>query len=77
MQTREVRQTGRALQRRRQTAWLAAEARCATCGRVTPMTDYELDHIVPLFKGGADEASNLQVLCKACHASKTQIDLRR
>lgn len=35
----------------------------------------ELDHIVPLFKGGADVESNRQGLCSPCHAEKTHEDL--
>jgi len=31
----------------------------------------ELDHIVPLFKGGKDVASNKQGLCIACHLKKS------
>jgi len=35
----------------------------------------ELDHVVPLFKGGADDETNLQGLCKECHHRKTLADL--
>ena len=37
----------------------------------------ELDHIVALTNGGADESDNRQGLCKQCHADKTLIDLGR
>ena len=46
----------------------AAGWRCA-CG------DYgnEVDHIVPLERGGAAyDPANLQVLCRGCHISKTR-----
>lgn len=35
----------------------------------------ELDHIVPVSKGGSNEESNLQLLCTECHATKTISDL--
>jgi len=43
------------------------------CGRCHCMLDelYETDHIVPLFKGGTNDADNLQALCPDCHACKT------
>ncbi len=35
----------------------------------------ELDHIVPISKGGSNDDANLQMLCKECHAVKTLSDL--
>lgn len=59
--------------------WMRLRARllsdrplCVACeaqGRVAAAT--ELDHVVPLWKGGSDDPSNLQGLCAACHATKT------
>lgn len=49
---------------------------CAECdrnGRVRLGAD--VDHIVPLFKGGPESAANRQTLCSACHAVKTARDL--
>jgi 5-methylcytosine-specific restriction protein A len=37
----------------------------------------DIDHIVPLAKGGEDIESNVQVLCKACHKAKTREDFDR
>src|SRR5687767_3965353 len=31
----------------------------------------EIDHIIPLFKGGPDTDTNLQGLCRRCHDAKT------
>lgn len=42
---------------------------CARQGRITAAT--EVDHIVALSHGGADEQANLQPLCKSCHSAKT------
>ena len=35
---------------------------------------FQIDHIVPLWKGGADSESNCSALCANCHALKTQIE---
>lgn len=47
--------------------------KCKEEGRVTLAT--EIDHIVPLFKGGAHESANLQALCADHHREKTAIDM--
>ena len=44
---------------------------CAQCDRTTPHEqDMEVDHIVPLARGGANERANLQALCRACNRAK-------
>ena len=35
----------------------------------------EVDHIIPVTKGGTDERDNLQGICKECHEEKTRKDL--
>lgn len=45
--------------------------RCQLCGAVLPPA-YQIDHIEPLWRGGADAERNLQALCPNCHAAKTQ-----
>ena len=47
--------------------------RCASCKRLLDET-YELDHIKPLFKGGTNLETNLQALCKRCHAMKSALE---
>ena len=78
--TATVRMTGRALQARRLRIW-AKNPNCARCGKLTAYPHgFELDHIVPLFMGGADTDANCQVLCNGdsgCHATKTAEDARR
>ncbi len=32
----------------------------------------DLDHIVPMTQGGTEDRSNLQGLCRQCHALKTR-----
>lgn len=48
---------------------------CRRAGLVTAATD--VDHIQSLSAGGADDESNLQALCSACHQAKTQAEARR
>ena len=44
---------------------------CQACGLVTEEGD--CDHIIPAAKGGKDEMSNLQWLCREpCHREKTE-----
>ena len=44
--------------------------KCAYCGS-TKKDRYELDHIVPKTRGGADRVSNLVVACRECNAQKS------
>lgn len=46
---------------------------CLAVGRVELAV--EVDHVVPLFKGGDDTSDNKQGLCKPCHADKTAQDM--
>ena len=47
--------------------------RCAACDVLLPAT-FEVDHVVPLWQGGADAVDNCQPLCPNCHAEKTQTE---
>ena len=47
--------------------------RCASCKALFDET-YEIDHTKALFKGGTNEESNLQALCKRCHALKSALE---
>lgn len=43
---------------------------CADCAILLDWA-FEVDHIVPLFAGGADAMDNLQALCGRCHNRKS------
>jgi 5-methylcytosine-specific restriction endonuclease McrA len=43
------------------------EYRCVKCGTHVNLS---IDHIHPVSKGGSDDESNLQTLCRSCNSSK-------
>lgn len=75
MVTRRI--TGSQRQKRRFNLWIE-NPHCAHCGRLVDYPDgFELDHVIPLFKGGKDIIENCQVLCIECHRKKTKEELSR
>ena len=44
-----------------------------SCNQTLDYT-YEIDHHIPLFKGGSNEISNLIALCRNCHGKKTLLE---
>jgi 5-methylcytosine-specific restriction protein A len=48
-------------------AYLIAHPICCACGQPSR----HVDHVVPLRRGGSNDASNLQALCASCHSRKT------
>ena len=44
--------------------------RCMYCGRRRALTDLEVDHKIPVKRGGSDNLRNLQVLCPTCNKRK-------
>jgi hypothetical protein len=44
--------------------------KCGMCGQLLDET-YEVDHVVPLYRGGSNEISNLMALDPICHKKKT------
>jgi len=49
-------------------------AHCATCMGWYLPSHIDIDHVLPLAKGGEDIETNVQALCKHCHKVKTAID---
>lgn len=57
--------------------YLSANPLCVKCekdNKIVPAT--EVDHIMPLKRGGTNEETNLQGLCKPCHSRKTRLQGR-
>ena len=46
------------------------QGKCADCG--DELGKAEIDHLVPLCKGGSDDLGNLQALCSQCHGAKSK-----
>jgi 5-methylcytosine-specific restriction endonuclease McrA len=43
---------------------------CPSCGQTNQQTELTIDHIIPLAKGGSNDISNLQTLCRRCNSRK-------
>ena len=43
---------------------------CQSCGKTNEQTELNIDHIIPLAKGGSNDISNLQTLCRSCNQKK-------
>jgi hypothetical protein len=44
----------------------------ARCRRCRSASNLEIDHLVPISKGGGSDESNLQVLCRRCNRRKAK-----
>lgn len=49
-----------------------AQNGCECCGHDT--SSFEVDHIIPFADGGTNFPENIQLLCYACHKTKTAIE---
>jgi 5-methylcytosine-specific restriction endonuclease McrA len=56
----------------RQGLWETQGSVCKLCGCTG--TELEVDHAAPLYAGGTETPDNLQMICKACHTEKTQLE---
>lgn len=51
--------------------WDNAQGACRYCGkRLHPFRDFQVDHIVPVSRGGTDAISNLTASCVTCNSIK-------
>ncbi|GAB3358018.1 HNH endonuclease [Giesbergeria sinuosa] len=68
---------GRGWMRQRERIGLRDHYKCAACGAIR--SDHDVDHRIPLEKGGSNDDSNLQLLCSGpdrCHAKKTAAEAK-
>lgn len=47
--------------------WQRDSGKCVNCGS---QINLEFDHVIPVSKGGANTARNIQLLCESCNRSK-------
>lgn len=53
-----------------------ADGRCHICGqRITVSDRWDVEHVIPIAMGGADDDSNMAPSHMACHRAKTASDL--
>ena len=52
----------------RREVWRRDERKCVQCGS---QRNLELDHIIPVSKGGSNTARNIQLLCQDCNRTKS------
>jgi 5-methylcytosine-specific restriction endonuclease McrA len=50
---------------------IANNGRCAKCGDKITDAEWDANHIIPLFQGGADEIANLEPMHRQCHRELT------
>ena len=48
----------------------AQKSKCMYCGHIKTSNQTDIDHIYPVVRGGSNERSNLQILCKPCNQRK-------
>lgn len=48
--------------------------KCKKCKKKLEAS-FQVDHIIPLHKGGSNDDSNLSALCVSCHGIKTMYEL--
>jgi 5-methylcytosine-specific restriction protein A len=61
----------------RAAVFLRAEGCCEACGMRLKTGEGEYDHVLPAALGGEATQENAKLLCRVCHRTKTDDDIRR
>ena len=51
--------------------------RCAYCGSALDINDMQVDHIVPLHRGGTNDMNNLMPACRGCNHYKSTLTIEQ
>ena len=51
--------------------------RCAYCGKPITMQELNVDHLVPIRKGGEDMLYNMYPSCRSCNQAKSTLDIEQ
>lgn len=61
----------------RRTVYNMTGGKCAYCGTPMSFSDMQVDHVVPLHQGGADEPFNMFPACRSCNHYKRGMSLEK
>ena len=59
----------------REVVYQKMDGHCAYCGCELKYDEMQIDHIIPLRKGGADTLENMLPACRSCNHYKSTLDL--
>lgn len=49
---------------------MSSKVECSSCGRRPPLVTLDIDHILPVSRGGTNVSHNLRFLCSGCNRSR-------
>lgn len=61
----------------RQLVYNKMDGRCAYCGCEIDMRDMQVDHVIPLRKGGEDSLDNMLPACRSCNHYKSTLTVEQ
>ena len=61
----------------RNAIYLMFDRRCAYCGAKITCREMQIDHVVPLYNGGADDIDNMLPACRSCNKYKSTMTLEK